>query len=132
MLCVPTFADDPQATINVPCKVTKVYDGDTVTVELKIKVRVRLLDCWAPEIRTKDAEEKRRGIESKQRMIELADGKHGVLVVPLSGVDRLDDIFTFGRLLGRIYIDGEDVSAVMVRDGFATKTKTPKEMEVDP
>lgn len=130
----PLHAEEPQPTINVPCKVVDVYDGDTVTVRVTFDIRVRLLDCWAPEVKTKDKEEKARGIESRQRMKELAEGKQGLLVVPLSDADRLDDIFTFGRLLGRIYIEGnpQDVSSIMVRDGFATKTKQPKEMEVDP
>ena len=109
-----------------------MYDADTITVRVTLDIRVRLLDCWAPEIRTKDKAEKKRGLESTHRMIELADGRHGVLVVPLSGVDRLDGVFTFGRLLGRVYIDKQDISAIMVREGYATKTKTPKEMEVDP
>lgn len=124
----------PKPTINLPCRVVEVYDGDTVTVRVTMDVRVRLLDCWALEVKTRDKTEKQRGFESKQRMKELADGRHGLLVVPLSGVDRLDDVFTFGRILGRIYIEGnpDDVSSIMVRDGYATKTKQPKEKEVDP
>jgi len=54
-----------------------VVDGDTITVELKIPVRVRLLDCWAPETRTKDAEEKKKGIRlagMEPEVVNMGDG----------------------------------------------------------
>ena len=109
----------PQPGLAARCVVTDVYDGDTVTVELRIPVRVRLLDCWAPELRDPG------GAESKAALENIAKGKVGVLWVPLADVHRLDDAFTFGRLLAHLRIDGSDkpVSQLQVESGQATTTK---------
>jgi endonuclease YncB( thermonuclease family) len=45
------------------------------------------------------------------------------LEIPLDRADNLADVLTLGRVLGRVWIDGKDVGAVMVADGFATATK---------
>ena len=37
--------------LTLPGNVLDVHDGDTVTVEVKRTLRIRLLDCWAPELR---------------------------------------------------------------------------------
>jgi len=51
LLVAVIFGDEqPKPELSVPCKITEVYDGDTVTVEVTLTARVRLLDCWAPEL----------------------------------------------------------------------------------
>ena len=35
----------------------------------------------------------------------------------------IKDIFTFGRAIGRIFINGEDMSTMMIKAGHATETK---------
>lgn len=123
VLSAIAYADSqpPVPQVTVPCKVVDVYDGDTVTVEVRMRVRVRLLDCWAPEVK---GGEKAWGIQSKAVMARLADGKDAVLQVPLDGADRLDDVLTFGRVLGRISIDGKDVSRAMCDEGAAFATNS--------
>lgn len=128
-------AKPPKASINLPCKVIEVVDGDTVTVQLTLKVRVRLIDCWAPESRTTDLAEKKIGIESKNNLKEIALNRNGILVIPIDDdVHRVDHLQSLSRWLGRIYIEDspDDLSAIQVRDGYATKTKQPKVIEVDP
>lgn len=107
----------------IPCEVVEVYDGDTVTVRLTIDVRVRLLDCWAPEVRTTDDVEKAYGIYSRETLCNLIGGRKCLLTVPLNGADRLDDVFTFGRLLGRLrdIESGLDASEEMHRMGAAMR-----------
>jgi len=48
------FCAEP-ARLVLPCAIVEVYDGDTITVRLTLDLRVRMLDCWTPEIRTRDA-----------------------------------------------------------------------------
>lgn len=105
-----------------PCKVVSVYDGDTVVIEfIPQRARVRLIDCWCPEVRTKDKEEKSRGIKARDYLKSLAEGKDAVLFTP-----HQRDIgreTTLGRVLGRLYVDGRDLSELMVESGHATKMK---------
>ena len=109
----------------VPVEVIEVYDGDTLTVRLTLNIRVRLLDCWCPETKTRDLEEKAYGIHSRETMKEVCLGEKCLMTIPLEGHDRLDDVFTFGRILARIRVisSGLDVSDEMVRMGEATKEK---------
>lgn len=108
-------------------RIVRVIDGDTVVVRSEVEYHVRLLDCWAPESRTKDLEEKTRGLKSKARMTEIADGKAVRVFMPDSG--NVTDMITMGRVLGRIWIisDGEpepiDLSGIMVNEGLATPVK---------
>jgi endonuclease YncB( thermonuclease family) len=57
--------------IDAPAKIISVYDGDTVTVEFKIRANIRMVDCWAPEIKTKNQQEKARGLESKEYLQKI-------------------------------------------------------------
>lgn len=124
LLSSPSLAQDAPQLV-VPCEVIDVYDGDTVTVRLTLDVRVRLLDCWTPEVRTRDAEEKAYGIYSRETLRDLIGGRKCLLTVPLENADRLDDLFTFGRLLGRLrnIETGLDASEEMHRMGAAMKEK---------
>ena len=44
----------PEQNLTTSAVVEEVYDGDTVVVSIQKEIRVRMLDCWAPEVRTKD------------------------------------------------------------------------------
>lgn len=105
--------------INLPCLVTEVVDGDTVTVEVRLPMRVRILNCWAPE------RGEAGGSEATENMRNLALNKRGILHVPLEHVDRIDKALTFGRVLGDVYIDGdeESVAQQQIRLGFAKSHK---------
>jgi endonuclease YncB( thermonuclease family) len=94
----------------------EVTDGDTVVVQVRILASVRLKDCWAKELRE-------GGQPAKNRLIELAKGKDATLCVDLSGTRRLGDVFTFGRVVGTLWIDDLNVNRQMVDEGLATETK---------
>lgn len=115
--------EPPKRGLTAKCRITEVYDGDTITVEVMVPVRVRLLDCWAPEIRTKNQTEKKLGLESKSNLKELAEGKEGIIHLPWEDARRLDDTLTFGRVLADVWVDGDSLSEMQVLGGFATDTK---------
>lgn len=119
LLCVLSLLNqEPPLGLTTRAEVVRVLDGDTLEVEVKLKARVRLLDCWAPELR------KEGGEESREHLIGLArPGSVVTLHVPAEKLRRLDDVFTFGRILGRVFANGQDVGIRMVMDGFATKEK---------
>ena len=110
-------AEEPMPAITVPCMIISAHDGDTICAEIRVRMNIRLLDVWAPELKEP------RGPAARDRLKQLASGKPGTLKIPLSGKDNLADLFTFGRLLGTVWVDGQDVGAVLVEEGLATKTK---------
>jgi endonuclease YncB( thermonuclease family) len=117
-------ADPPPQGISTTAQITEWYDGDTAKATLTLRVRVRLLDCWAPEVRGRERE---LGLKSKDHVLELCpDGSKVRLFIPTTG--RLQDSLTFGRVLAHAWVEGEDgkwtnISEQMVLDGFATKEK---------
>ena len=115
----------PQPGWVTEAQVVEVYDGDTVVVDVTKRFHVRLLDCWAPEIRTRDEAEKQRGFASRDHLRGLIADRAVILSVPSHQGD-VSQSFTFGRVLGRIYRkDGKDVSRLMVESGYATAEKQP-------
>ena len=85
----------------------KVLDGDTIDcwidlgLNLKIKKRIRYMgiDTW--ESRTRDLDEKKKGLAAKARNKELLEG--GVFKLISHGTGK------FGRVLGEIFVSPEIV-----------------------
>ena len=105
------------------CTVERVVDGDTIDVTLDLgfsvsyKSRVRLYGIDTPESRTRNKDEKARGKLASaflSKAIELAD--QVVIRTELK-----DSRGKFGRVLGTVVCDGEDVNQGMVDGGFAVK-----------
>ena len=115
--------NQPPEGFTTKANVSRVIDGDTVDVTITRKIRVRLKDCWAPETRTRDLEEKQRGMASKKYLEKLLRNKDVVLHIPADKEGDIKDIFSFGRVLGNIFIDEQDVSSAMVSVGHATRKK---------
>ena len=106
-------------------KVVRVPDGDTVDVEIRRRVRVRLLGCWAAESRRdpriknridRDAA-KLRGIAAKEHLTRVALGKRCVVMIPTRADDDetsdVGDVFSLSRALGRVWVDGQDLSELL-------------------
>ena len=80
----------------------KIVDGDTIDAEIdlgfdiKVKKRVRFMGINAPESRTKDLEEKARGLAAKDRVKQLLDGCKNI-TLKSHGVGK------FGRCLGELF-----------------------------
>ena len=89
------------------CELIKVVDGDTIDCyidlgfNMKTKKRVRYMgiDTW--ESRTRDLEEKKKGLAAKARNKELLEA--GVFKLKSFGTGK------FGRVLGEIFVDPEIV-----------------------
>jgi len=108
-------------------EVDRVIDGDTVDVMVgSLVFRIRLLDCWAAEIRTRDAFEKTFGLKAKEQLeFFIPKGKAVKVEVSLSIDGDFSDWLTFGRVVGRIIrqADGDDASRFMCHVGMAAETK---------
>lgn len=113
--------ENPQPCVVYPCRVLSIRDGDTLKIECRVVLDVRLLDAWAAEI---TGDEKPAGLKAKANLQRLAEGKSGVVTIPLTS-DNIGKATSMSRILGRISIDGKDLSIEQVKAGFATKTKDP-------
>ena len=87
-------------------KVVKIADGDTLTLLVdNTQHKIRLSDIDTPE------RKQPFGNRAKQALSELAFGKHARVVEVT--VDR------YGRIVGRVYVDGLDVNRELVAGGLA-------------
>ena len=119
---------EPQQNVTTKAIIKSVYDGDTVVVIFQKEARIRMLDCWAKEIRTTDPIEKEEGLKAKKFLQSiLQEGDEVLVQIPTT--HRLQDSMTFGRLLAYLWkdVDGEgkmdNLSEEMVKQGYATQEK---------
>ena len=102
-------------------KVTKVVDGDTIDViidmgfDIMYKSRVRLFGIDTPESRTRNLDEKKRGLLAKKYLQEAL--KAGKTLSIKTYKD--NETGKFGRILGDVFIDGKSINAQMVKDFMA-------------
>ena len=105
------------------CKIVRVVDGDTVDVDIDLgfgiwrhKERIRLHGIDTPESRTRDKEEKVKGLAAKAYVKDLLensdDGKFSIIS---HGVGK------YGRVLGEIFVKGHEksVNELLKENGHA-------------
>ena len=108
----------------------RVVDGDTVdaTIDLGFdtwkKTRIRFYGINAPESRTRDLEEKKKGLAAKDRLIEILKANDNKFVLKSHGVGK------YGRCLGELHVDtldGKDcltlvnVNELLIKEGHAVE-----------
>ncbi len=100
-------------------KLDRVVDGDTVDALVDLgfntwkKVRIRMVGMNAPESRTRDLEEKARGIAAKIRLEELLEKRSFIL--ESQGVGK------YGRCLGIIFVNEVNVNKQLITEGHAVE-----------
>ena len=109
-------------------KLVRVVDGDTLDVfvdlgfNVWIKRRVRLVGIDAYETRTRNKEEKKKGLAAKARLKEILEDEDKFSLIS-HGVGK------YGRCLGEIHITskyiksskyhGKSINEMMVKEGHA-------------
>jgi endonuclease YncB( thermonuclease family) len=88
-------------------RVVGITDGDTLTllVEERQQVKVRLAEIDTPE------SAQPYGTQAKKELSALAFNREALV--------KEQDIDKYGRVVGRVFVDGLDVNAEMVRRGAA-------------
>ena len=90
-------------------KINRIIDGDTIDVDIDlgfhitVSHRVRLKDIDAAETRTKDLEEKKKGIEARL-WLEKELAREGEWIIETYKEDK------YGRILGTLYLIGDPVT----------------------
>ena len=114
-------------------KLDRVVDGDTVDAyidlgfDISVHKRIRLAGIDSPESRTRDLEEKARGLASKDRLIDLL--KDGKFILESKEVGK------YGRVLGTLFVEKTNddnleaneqeykinINETLVQEGYATE-----------
>ena len=103
--------------------VTKVVDGDTIDAMVDLgfgtwkKVRIRMHGINAPESRTRDLEEKKKGLAAKARLIEMLEENKNEFILVSHGVGK------FGRCLGEIFLNKKEnsINKQLIWEGHGTE-----------
>lgn len=103
------------------CKVERVVDGDTIDAVLDLgfdilyRARIRLYGIDTPESRTRDPDEKVRGkLAGSFLQSAIDNGTNVVIQTKLK-----DSKGKFGRVLGSVIVDGENINEAMVKNYLA-------------
>jgi len=105
-------------------KLDRVVDGDTVDAyidlgfDISVHKRIRLAGIDSPESRTRDLEEKARGLASKDRLTDLL--KDGEFTLESKEVGK------YGRVLGVLLVDDANnnfinINNTLVEEGYAVE-----------
>ena len=101
-------------------KVIKVYDGDTITIAAKpyhdypvYRFSVRLNGIDAPELKTKNVNEKKHAVDSRDALKEKILGR----IVTLENVKH----DKYGRLLADVFLHKENICKWMLHENFAVE-----------
>ena len=110
-------------------KLDRVIDGDTIDAyidlgfDVSVKKRIRFAGINTPESRTRDLEEKARGLAAKDRVKQLLEGTK-TIQLKSHGVGK------YGRCLGELHIDVvdgkekitlESVNELLIKEGHAVE-----------
>ena len=96
--------------------VDRVVDGDTIDVTIDLgfsvwkKIRVRMEGINTPESRTRDLEEKKRGLAAKDRLKSILEFNNNKCILKVSGVGK------YGRALATVLV--ESLSPLNGEDGI--------------
>tara|TARA_R100001463_G_scaffold26759_4_gene62452 strand:+ start:3257 stop:3598 length:342 start_codon:yes stop_codon:yes gene_type:complete len=100
-------------------KLDRIIDGDTVDAvidlgfDVSVHKRIRLAGIDTPESRTRDLEEKERGLASKARLVEMLEGGEFVL--------ESKEVGKYGRVLGTLFVDDKNINQTLVEEGYAVE-----------
>ena len=103
--------------------ITKVVDGDTIDADIdlgfdiSLTKRIRLAGIDSPESRTRDLEEKKLGLESKEWLKKALEGAKDILIK----TEKPDSTEKYGRIIGHLFINGQETSLnnQMIDEGYA-------------
>ena len=110
-------------------KLDRVVDGDTIDAkidlgfDISVKKRIRFMGINTPESRTRDLEEKARGLAAKDRLKNILEGA-SMIQLNSHGVGK------YGRCLGELHVDVVDgkesltminVNELLIKEGHAVE-----------
>ena len=102
-------------------KCLKVVDGDTIDAQIDLGfdthkvISIRLVGINAAESRTRDLEEKARGLAAKQFVKDILKKHKNEFVLHSQGVGK------YGRCLGEIFLGDVNLNELLITEGHAVE-----------
>jgi len=102
-------------------KCLRVVDGDTVDAQIDLGfdthkvIRIRLVGVNAAESRTRDLEEKARGLAAKQFVKDILKKHNNEFILHSQGVGK------YGRCLGEIFLGDVKLNELLITEGHAVE-----------
>jgi|TARA_R100000781_G_C4041188_1_gene114028 micrococcal nuclease len=102
-------------------KCLRVVDGDTLDAQVDLGfdihkvIRVRLVGINTPESRTRDLEEKERGLAAKAFVKDILKKHKNYFILQSQGVGK------YGRCLGEIFLGDTKLNDLLINEGHAVK-----------
>ena len=102
-------------------KCLRVVDGDTIDAQIDLGfdthkvIRIRLVGINAAESRTRDLEEKVRGLAAKQFVKDILKKHKNEFVLHSQGVGK------YGRCLGELFVNEVNVNKKLIEEGHAVE-----------
>jgi endonuclease YncB( thermonuclease family) len=102
-------------------QVIKVYDADTITIDTRLpfaesplyRLSVRLNGIDAPEIKSKDAEEKQMAKTARDFLANIILHKY----VKVLNIEQEK----YGRVLADVYLDDININELLLKERYAVK-----------
>lgn len=109
----------PEPGWTTEAELSRIIDGDTIEVEIKRKVKVRLKDLLVDELKTPDGESAKQYLI---RMLKVFDKL--TLFIPANSAERLMDFNSFDRVVGTIWLkNGDNLADKIVESGHGRYIK---------
>jgi len=103
------------------CKIDRIIDGDSLVgvlclgFDVSFKSSIRLYGIDTPESRTRNLDEKARGLLAKDFLKDsIENGKRVVVKTELK-----DSRGKYGRVLGTIWVDGVNINQALIDNHLA-------------
>ena len=106
------------------CTFERIIDGDTIDAFIDLgfhvilRKRIRFYGINTPETRTRDKEEKKRGLAAKERLKQLLSGNDNKFVLQSHGVGKV------GRCLGELFLredDEKSIQKILIEEGHGVE-----------
>jgi len=102
-------------------KCLRVVDGDTLDAQVDLGfdihkvIRIRLVGINTPESRTRDLEEKERGLAAKAFVKDILKKHKNYFILQSQGIGK------YGRCLGEIFLGDKKLNDLIINEGHAVK-----------
>ena len=106
---------EPEYGLCLPGEIVGQHDADTVKVKVSWVVTVRIEDLRMEELNSKDEKTRQIAVEADKYLRGFIPIGTKVKLWVKPSLGKLASIFTFGRVVGRIFKDGIDITDYMNR-----------------